>query len=48
MQAARQREATAITNATGATGAVSRKRTLGALLAGMCAALFASGAGAAG
>ncbi|OMG75389.1 hypothetical protein [Burkholderia ubonensis] len=41
MQAARQREATAITNATG-------NRTLRALLAGMCAALFASGAGAAG
>ncbi|KWE58736.1 hypothetical protein WL76_07465 [Burkholderia ubonensis] len=48
MQAARQREATAITNATNATGAVSRNRTLCALLAGMCAALFASGAGAAG
>ncbi|AOK61369.1 hypothetical protein [Burkholderia ubonensis] len=45
MQAARQREATAITNAM---GAVSRNRTLCALLAGMCAALFASGAGAAG
>ncbi|KUZ74392.1 hypothetical protein WI38_04540 [Burkholderia ubonensis] len=48
MRAARQREATAITNATGATGVASRNRTLCALLAGMCAALFASGAGAAG
>ncbi|PCE33811.1 hypothetical protein [Burkholderia ubonensis] len=45
MQAARRREATAITNPK---DAATRHRTLCMLLAGMCAALFASGACAAG